>query len=293
MKPINIPKNVRVITSREEVSIDQYFKEIGRVKLLTSEEEIELAKKIKYGDLAAREQLINANLRFVVSVAKQYQNKGVLLLDLINEGNIGLIHAVETFDETKGFRFISYAVYWIRQSILAALTEYSHMIHIPFNQYYLHSRVKKIFDEEKAKGKEITEDEVAKILEIDIQDVTDALKQSDVIGYTVSLSNTLSSDDEKGTLIDVVENKNVKSPDSALMEESMKKDLNKILSKVLDDREKQVICMNYGLGDFEAMSFQEISDRMGLTKECIRQIKEKAMRKLRLYEGNEVLRQYL
>lgn len=293
MKPINIPKNVRVITSREEVSIDQYFKEIGRVKLLTSEEEIELAKKIKYGDLAAREQLINANLRFVVSVAKQYQNKGVLLLDLINEGNIGLIHAVETFDETKGFRFISYAVYWIRQSILAALTEYSHMIHIPFNQYYLHSRVKKIFDEEKAKGKEITEDEVAKILEIDIQDVTDVLKQSDVIGYTVSLSNTLSSDDEKGTLIDVVENKNVKSPDSALMEESMKKDLNKILSKVLDDREKQVICMNYGLGDFEAMSFQEISDRMGLTKECIRQIKEKAMRKLRLYEGNEVLRQYL
>ena len=293
MKPINIPKNVRVITSREEVSIDQYFKEIGRVKLLTSEEEIELAKKIKSGDLIAREQLINANLRFVVSVAKQYQNKGVLLLDLINEGNIGLIHAVETFDETKGFRFISYAVYWIRQSILAALTEYSHMIHIPFNQYYLHSRVKKIFDEEKAKGKEVTEDEVAKILEIDIQDVTDALKQSDIIGYTVSLSNTLSSDDEKGTLIDVVENKNVKSPDSALMEESMRKDLSKILSKVLDDREKQVICMNYGLGDFEAMSFQEISDRMGLTKECIRQVKEKAMRKLRLYEGNEVLRQYL
>ena len=293
MKPINIPKNVRVITSREEVSIDQYFKEIGRVKLLTSEEEIELAKKIKSGDLIAREQLINANLRFVVSVAKQYQNKGVLLLDLINEGNIGLIHAVETFDETKGFRFISYAVYWIRQSILAALTEYSHMIHIPFNQYYLHSRVKKIFDEEKAKGKEVTEDEVAKILEIDIQDVTDALKQSDVIGYTVSLNNTLSSDDEKGTLIDVVENKNVKSPDSALMEESMRKDLNKILSKVLDDREKQVICMNYGLGDFEAMSFQEISDRMGLTKECIRQVKEKAMRKLRLYEGNEILRQYL
>ena len=293
MKPMNIPKNVRVITSREEVSIDQYFKEIGRVKLLTSEEEIELAKKIKSGDLIAREQLINANLRFVVSVAKQYQNKGVLLLDLINEGNIGLIHAVETFDETKGFRFISYAVYWIRQSILAALTEYSHMIHIPLKQYYLHSRVKKKFDQEKAKGKEVTEDEVAKILEIDIQDVTDALKQSDVIGYTVSLNNTLSSDDENGTLIDVVENKNVKSPDSALMEESMRKDLNKILSKVLDDREKQVICMNYGLGDFEAMSFQEISDRMGLTKECIRQVKEKAMRKLRLYEGNEVLRQYL
>lgn len=293
MGPINIPKNVRVITSREEVGIDQYFKDISRIKLLTPEEEIALAKRIKYGDLSARDELVNANLRFVVSVAKQYQNKGVLLLDLINEGNIGLVHAAETFDETKCFRFISYAVYWIRQSILAALTEYSHMIHIPFNQYYLHSRVKKVFEDEKAKGKEVTEEDVARILEIDAEDVSEALKQSDVIGYTVSLSSTLSSDDEKGTLVDVVENKNSKSPDSDLMEESLKNDLNKILNKVLDEREKQVIEMNYGLGEFEAMSFQEISDRMGLTKECIRQIKEKAMRKLRLYEGNEVLRQYL
>ena len=294
MGPINIQKNVRVITSREEVGIDQYFKDISRIKLLTSEEEIALAKQIKYGNLSARDKLINANLRFVISVAKQYQNKGVLLLDLINEGNIGLIHAAETFDETKGFRFISYAVYWIRQSILAALTEYSHMIHIPFNQYYLHSRIKKVFEDEKAKGKEVTEEDVARILEIDREDVSEALKQSDVIGYTVSLSSTLSSDDEKETLVDVVENKNSKSPDSNLMEESMKNDLNKVLNKVLDEREKQVIEMNYGLGDFEAaMSFQEISDRMGLTKECIRHIKEKAMRKLRLYEGNEILRQYL
>lgn len=293
MGPINIPKNVRVITSREEVGIDQYFKDISRIKLLTPEEEIALAKQIKYGDLSARDKLVNANLRFVVSVAKQYQNKGVLLLDLINEGNIGLVHAAETFDETKGFRFISYAVYWIRQSILAALTEYSHMIHIPFNQYYLHSRIKKVFEDEKVKGKEVTEEDVACILKIDAEDIYEALKQSDVIGYTVSLSSTLSSDDEKGTLADIVENKNSKSPDSDLMEESMKNDLNKILNKVLDEREKQVIEMNYGLGEFEAMSFQEISDRMGLTKECIRQIKEKAMRKLRLYEGNEVLRQYL
>lgn len=293
MGPISIQKNVRVITSREEIGIDQYFKDISRIKLLTSEEEVALAKKIKYGDLIARDKLVNANLRFVVSIAKQYQNKGVLLLDLINEGNLGLIHAAETFDETKGFRFISYAVYWIRQSILAALTEYSHMIHIPFNQYYLHSRVKKVFDEERAKGKEIIEEDVACILKIDTEDVTEVLKQSDVIGYTVSLSNTLSSDDEKGTLVDVIKNKNSKAPDSDLMEESMKSDLDKILNKILDEREKQVIEMNYGLREFEAMSFQEISDRMGLTKECIRQIKEKAMRKLRLYEGNEVLRQYL
>ena len=294
MGPISIPKNVRVITVREELGINQYFKEISRIKLLTPEEEVELAKRVKYGDLSAKNKLVEANLRFVVSVAKQYQNKGVLLLDLINEGNLGLVHAAETFDETKGFRFISYAVYWIRQSILAALTEYSHIIHIPFNQYYLHSRVKKVFNEEKAKGQDISEEDVARILEIDTEDVIDVLKQSDVIGYTVSLNNTLSSEDnEKGTLIDIVENKNIKSPDSELMEESMTKDLNKVLNKVLDEREKQVISMNYGLGDFEAMSFQEISDRLGLTKECIRQIKEKAMRKLRLYEGNEILRQYL
>lgn len=293
MRNLNIPKNVRVITAREEVSINQYFKEISRIKLLTKEEEIELAIRIKNGDLEAKNKLVNANLRFVVSVAKQYQNKGVLLLDLINEGNMGLIHAAETFDETKGFRFISYAVYWIRQSVLAALTEYSHMIHIPFNQYYLHSRVKKTFEEERAKGRDITEEEVACILEVNTKEVSDVLKQSNVIGYTISLSNTLSSDEEKGTLVDIVENKNCKSPDADLMDLSMRKDLDKILSKVLNEKEKQVISMNYGLGDFEAMSFQEIGDRMGIIKEGVRQIKEKAMRKLRLYDGSEVLRQYL
>lgn len=293
MKPISIQKNVRIITAREEISIDKYFKEISKIKLLSPEEEIELAEKIKLGDLSARNKLINSNLRFVVSIAKQYQNKGVLLLDLINEGNLGLVHAAETFDETKGVRFVSYAVYWIRQAILAALTEYSHMIHIPFNQYYLHSRVKRVFDEEKTKGKKVTDEEVADILEIKIKDVKEILKQSDIIGYTVSLSNTLSSDEEKGTLVDVVENKNSKAPDADLIKESMKKDLSKLLSKVLDEREKKVINMNYGLEGFEPMSFQEISDRIGLTKECVRQIKEKAMRKLRLYEGSENLRQYL
>lgn len=293
MKTISIPKNVRVITSREEAGIDQYFRDISKIKLLTPEEEIELARKIKEGDLEARDKLVKANLRFVVSIAKQYQNKGVLLLDLLNEGNIGLVHAAETFDETKGFRFISYAVHWIRQAILAALTEYAHMIHIPFNQYYLHSRVKKIFEEEKAKGENVTEEDIAKKLNIDVKDIVGAIQQSDVIGYTVSLSSSLSSDSEKGTLVDVVENKNIKSPDSQLMEESIKKDIDKILTKILDEKEIQIIYMNYGLGDFEAMSFQEIGDRLGLTKECVRQLKEKAMRKLRLYEGSEVLRQYL
>lgn len=293
MKPITIKKNVRVITSREEDSINQYFRDISRIKLLTFEEEKDLARQIKLGNEEAREKLINSNLRFVVSVAKQYQDKGVLLLDLINEGNIGLIHAAETFDETKGFRFISYAVYWIRQAILAALTEQSHIIHIPFNKYYLHSKVKKILDENKVRGVEISEDKVAKILEVDVDDVLDVLKNSDVIGYAISLNSTLSSDDEKGTLEETIKNESIKSPDSELMTESMRQDLDKILFKVLDERERQVIYMNYGLGDFEAMSFDEISDRMHLTKECIRQIKEKAMRKLRLYEGTEVLKQYI
>lgn len=296
MKSIQIQKNVKVITSREEVSIDQYFRDISKIKLLSEKEEKELGEQIKCGGivgLEARDKLIKSNLRFVISVAKQYQNKGVLLLDLINEGNIGLIHAAETFDESRGFRFISYAVYWIRRAILAALTEQSHMIHIPFNQYYLHSRVKKIFEEEKAKGKDVTEEDIANILKVDAEDIFDVLKSNDTINYTVSLNNTLSSEDEKGTLIDVIKNENIKSPDTDLMVESMREDVEKILNKVLDEREKQVISMNYGLGGKEAMSFQEISDRLGLTKECIRQIKEKAMRKLRLFEGNKILRQYL
>lgn len=291
MKSITIPKNVRVITSREENSINQYFKDISKIKLLSADEEVTLAKSIKMGDKVALDKLVNANLRFVVSVAKQYQNKGVLLLDLISEGNIGLIHAAETFDETKGFRFISYAVYWIRQAILAALTEQSHMIHIPFNQFYLTSRVKKVFDEEKAKGKHLTEEEIATILDIDLNDVQDSLNQT--IGYTVSLDRKISSDEDKSTLVDIVENKNIKTPDSDLMKESMTNDLLHFMRKVLDEREFVVMVLNYGIGKEGPMSFQEIGDRMGLTKECIRQVKEKALRKLRLHDGNVVLKQYI
>lgn len=292
MKSFVITKNVRVITSREESSIDQYFKDISRIKLLTFEEEIDLAKQIKNGSKQALDKLVNANLRFVVSVAKQYQNKGVLLLDLINEGNIGLIHAAETFDEQKGFRFISYAVHWIRQAILAALTKQSHTIHIPLNQFNLSSKVRKIVEEEKSKGIELTDEDLADRLDIDIEDIRDILNQT--LGYTVSLDSTLSVDDEKSTLADVLKNDNAKSPDADLIEGSISKDLMTFINKVLDDREKQVIIMNYGLGGFESpMSFQEIGDRMGLTKECIRQIKEKALRKLRLHDGNRILKQYL
>lgn len=295
MKPITIPKGSRVITSREESSIDQYFRDISHIKLLSAEEEVLLAKEIKCGSKEALDKLVNSNLRFVVSVAKQYQNKGVLLLDLISEGNLGLIHAAETFDESKGFRFISYAVYWIRQAILAALTEQSHMIHIPFNQFYLTSRVKKVFEEEQAKGKQVTEEEVAALFDIDLEEVQESLHQT--LGYTVSLNNTISSDEDKSTLVDVIKNENAESPDSKLMEESMRKDIFGFLDKILDEREKEVIVLNYGLGRESAMAFDEIGDQMGLTKECIRQIKEKALRKLRLrrddsFAGN-LLKQYL
>lgn len=295
MKTITISKGSRVITSREESAIDQYFKDISHIKLLSAEEEIYLAKEIRSGSKEALNKLVNANLRFVISVAKQYQNKGVLLLDLISEGNLGLIHAAETFDETRGFRFISYAVYWIKQAILAALTEQSHMIHIPFNQFYLTSRVKKIFEEENIKGNQLTEEEAAKQLGISLEEVREGLNQT--IGYTVSLNNTISSDEDKATLVDIVKNEDAKSPDSKLLEESMSKDLYCFLDKTLDEREKMVIVLSYGIGRDFPMSFEEIGNVMGLTKECIRQIKEKALRKLRLRRDDSSagynLKQYL
>lgn len=291
MQSFTIKKNVKVITAREENSIDLYFKDISKIPLLSKQEEIDLAKLIKEGSKEALDKLVTSNLRFVISIAKQYQNKGVLLLDLINEGNIGLIHAAKTFDETRGFRFISYAVYWIRQSILAALTEQSHLIHIPFNQYYFSSKVKRVLEEEKAKGNEISDEELANFLETSLKEVRASLHQT--VGHVVSLDNTLSSDKEKSTLMDVVENKGTKSPDADLLNESMIQDLNKVLNKVLDDREKTVIVLNYGLNGNSPMAFQEIGDRLGLTKECIRQVKEKALRKLRLYDGNILLKQYL
>lgn len=295
MKTITISKGSRIITSREESAIDQYFKDISHIKLLSAEEEICLAKEIRSGSKEALNKLVNANLRFVISVAKQYQNKGVLLLDLISEGNLGLIHAAETFDETRGFRFISYAVYWIKQAILAALTEQSHMIHIPFNQFYLTSRVKKIFEEENIKGNQLTEEEAAKQLGISLEEVREGLNQT--IGYTVSLNNTISSDEDKATLVDIVKNEDAKSPDSQLLEESMSKDLYCFLDKTLDEREKMVIILSYGIGRDFPMSFEEIGNVMGLTKECIRQIKEKALRKLRLRRDDSSagynLKQYL
>lgn len=293
MNPITIAKNVRVITSKEEDSLDKYFKDVNKFKLLTPDEERQLAKRIHEGDRNALNKLVNSNLRFVISVAKQYQNKGVLLLDLINEGNIGLIQAAEKFDETKGFRFISYAVWWIRQSIMAALTDQSHMIHIPFNQFYDNSRIKRICEDAKQQGKNLTEEEVAELLNISIEEAQQ--KMNITLAHTVSLDNTISTDEDKSSLIDIVPNREAESPDAGLMKESLKKDLLTFIYKILDEREAEVIILNYGLKADRPMSFDEIADYLGVTKECIRQVKEKAIRKMRLYDGslNETLKQYL
>lgn len=283
----------RIITSREEVSIGIYFKEISKSKILTAEEETELVKAAQAGDKEAFNKLISSNLRFVVSIAKKYQNKGVLLLDLINEGNIGLINAVENFDVSLGYRFISYAVYWIKQAILSALTEQAHLIHIPFNQYYLGAKAKKILEESKQKGIHLSEEEIAKQMSVNIKDIKENLGHD--IGFAVSLNIKIGdSDDGKSQcLLDVTEDKNTKSPDENLMRNSIVEDIMAFLNKVLDEREKTVIVLNYGIGREAPMSFSEISRHLGLTNESIRQIKEKAMRKMRLYEGNSCLRQYL
>lgn len=294
MKPKSfvITKNERVITSREEESINKYFRDISKIKLLSPEEEILLSKKIKEGDKVALDKLIVSNLRFVVSIAKQYQHKGVLLMDLINEGNIGLIHAAKTFDETKGCRFISYAVFWIRQRILQTLTEQSHLVHIPFNQYYLTSKVKKLNDEAILHNKVLSEEEIASNLDVTLEDVKSALNQN--IGFAISLDKSVSSDDEeKSSLIDLIQNENVESPDSVLLKNSRTLDIMNFLSKVLDNKELEVIILNFGFNREFPMSFVEISDKLNLTKECIKQIKEKALRKLRLHDGNIILKQYL
>lgn len=284
---------VKIITSKEESSIDIYFKEISKNKVLTAEEEIDLVKAAQSGDQKAFTKLISSNLRFVVSIAKQYQNKGVLLLDLINEGNIGLINAIENFDLSLGYRFISYAVYWIRQSILSALTEQAHIIHIPFNQYYLGAKAKKILEESKQKGIHLSEEDIAKQMSVKIEDIKSNIGHD--IGFAVSLNTKIgdSEDDKNRCLLDITEDKNIDSPDSNLMKDSILKDIIYLLDKVLDEREKSIIILNYGIGKDSPMSFSEISRNLNLTTESIRQIKEKAMRKLRLYEGNSYLKQYL
>ena len=278
-------------TNRESKSLDQYLQEIGKVNLLTPDEEVDLAIKIRKGDGDAQEKLVRANLRFVVSVAKQFQNKGLSLGDLINEGNLGLIKAAQRFDETRGFKFISYAVWWIRQGIMSALANHQRVVRLPLNRVGELTKISKAYrDLEQEYERKPTTEELAKILEMTAEEVAYSLQIS---GRYVSMDAPLKSGDEnKNSLMDVLPNDNQPLPDKDLMKESLKNEVTNILS-TLDAREAEVIRLSFGIGRNQKATLEEIGDRFNLTRERIRQIKEKALRKLRISKKSERLKAYL
>ena len=278
-------------TNRESKSLDQYLQEIGKVNLLTPDEEVDLAIKIRKGDGDAQEKLVRANLRFVVSVAKQFQNKGLSLGDLINEGNLGLIKAAKRFDETRGFKFISYAVWWIRQGIMSALANHQRAVRLPLNRVGELTKISKAYrDLEQEFERKPTTDELAKILDMTTDEVAYALQIS---ARYVSMDAPLKSGDEnKNSLMDVLPNDNQPLPDNSLMKESLKNEITNVLS-TLNAREAEVIRLSFGIGRNQKATLAEIGDRFNLTRERIRQIKEKALRKLRGSKRGDRLKAYL
>jgi RNA polymerase primary sigma factor len=287
MRQLKITKS---ITNRESQSLEKYLQEIGRVELITPEEEVKLAIRIKQGDQKALDKLTKANLRFVVSVAKQYQNQGLTLPDLINEGNLGLIKAAQRFDETRGFKFISYAVWWIRQSILQALAEQSRIVRLPLNKVGLTNRIQKAYSQlEQQFEREPSPEELAEVLELEIEEVSSTLG---IGGRHISVDTPL-SEGEDNTLIDVMENPNSESASENLeYNESLKTDIDRSL-QTLTERQKEVICFFFGIGVDHPMSLEDIGDRFSLTRERVRQIKDKAITKLRSNSGAKSLRNYL
>ncbi len=287
MRQLKITKS---ITNRESQSLEKYLQEIGKVELITPEEEVKLAIRIKQGDQKALDKLTKANLRFVVSVAKQYQNQGLTLPDLINEGNLGLIKAAQRFDETRGFKFISYAVWWIRQSILQALAEQSRIVRLPLNKVGLTNRIAKAYSLlEQQFEREPSAEELAELLELDIEEVTSTLG---IGGRHISVDTPL-SEGEDNTLIDVMENPNADRAETNIEHnESLKLDIDRSL-KTLTERQKEVICFFFGIGVDHPMSLEDIGDRFSLTRERVRQIKDKAITKLRSNSGAKSLRNYL
>ncbi|MCH7827068.1 MAG: sigma-70 family RNA polymerase sigma factor [Bacteroidetes bacterium] len=276
-------------TNRESQSLDKYLQEIGKVDLLTAEQEIELAIKIKKGDQSALELLTKANLRFVVSVAKQYQNQGLSLGDLINEGNLGLIKAAKRFDETRGFKFISYAVWWIRQSILQALAEQSRIVRLPLNKVGALNKIGKAYSNlEQEFEREPSASEIANELEMDVGEISDNLKIS---GRHISVDAPFVHG-ENNSLLDVIENEHQPEPDDSLMNESLKSEIERALSS-LSERETEVIKLYYGLKKEHSLTLEEIGERFNLTRERVRQIKEKAIRRLRHASRSKNLRIYL
>lgn len=287
MRQLKITKS---ITNRESQSLEKYLQEIGKVELISPEEEVKLAVLIKKGDQAALEKLTKANLRFVVSVAKQYQNQGLTLPDLINEGNLGLIKAAQRFDETRGFKFISYAVWWIRQSIMQALAEQSRIVRLPLNKVGLTNRISKAYSQlEQEFEREPTPEELAELLDIDTEEVAATLG---VAARHVSMDQPL-SDGEESTLIDVLVNENATKTDNELdVVASLKTEIERSLA-TLTDRQKEVICYFFGIGIDHPMSLEDIGERFSLTRERVRQIKDKAITKLRTTSRCKLLRDYL
>ena len=287
MRQLKISKS---ITNRESQSLEKYLQEIGKVELITPEEEVRLATLIKQGDQLALDRLTKANLRFVVSVAKQYQNQGLSLPDLINEGNLGLIKAAQRFDETRGFKFISYAVWWIRQSILQSLAEQSRIVRLPLNKVGLTNRIQKAYSLlEQQFEREPSAEELAEALDMDIEEVTATLG---INSRHVSMDSPL-SEGEESTLIDVLENPNADKTDGELDHtESLKTEIDRSL-KTLTDRQKEVICYFFGIGVDHPMSLEDIGERFSLTRERVRQIKDKAITKLRANNRCQTLRTYL
>ncbi|MBK9451338.1 MAG: sigma-70 family RNA polymerase sigma factor [Bacteroidetes bacterium] len=287
MRQLKISKQ---ITNRESQSLDKYLQEIGKVELLTPDDEVELARRIREGDQAALEKLTKANLRFVVSVAKQYQNQGLSLGDLINEGNLGLIKAAKRFDETRGFKFISYAVWWIRQSILQALAEQSRIVRLPLNRVGALNKIGKAFSKlEQEFEREPSPQEISEILEgMSENEVQDTLKIS---GRHISMDAPLVQGEEN-RLLDVLENEEEPDPDSGLINESLSKEVERALS-TLTQREAEVIRLYFGIGVEHSLTLEEIGEKFDLTRERVRQIKEKAIRRLRHTSRSKGLKAYL
>ncbi|MEA1786952.1 sigma-70 family RNA polymerase sigma factor [Arenibacter sp. GZD96] len=286
MRQLKITKQV---TNRETASLDKYLQEIGKVDLITADEEVELAQRIKAGDQAALEKLTKANLRFVVSVAKQYQNQGLTLPDLINEGNLGLIKAAQRFDETRGFKFISYAVWWIRQSILQALAEQSRIVRLPLNKIGSINKINKTFAFlEQAHERVPSAEEIAKELDMTVEDVKQSLKNS---GRHVSMDAPL-IDGEDSNLYDVLRSGESPNPDRELLHESLRTEIERAL-ETLTPREADVIRLYFGLAGQHSMTLEEIGETFDLTRERVRQIKEKAIRRLKHTSRSKILKTYL
>jgi len=286
MRQLKITKQV---TNRETASLDKYLQEIGKVDLITAEEEVELAQKVKAGDQLALEKLTKANLRFVVSVAKQYQNQGLTLPDLINEGNLGLIKAAQRFDETRGFKFISYAVWWIRQSILQALAEQSRIVRLPLNKIGSINKINKTYAFlEQSHERPPSAEEIANELDMTINDVKESMKNS---GRHVSMDAPL-VEGEDSNLYDVLRSGESPNPDKELIHESLRTEIVRAL-ETLTPREADVIKLYFGLGNHHPMTLEEIGETFDLTRERVRQIKEKAIRRLKHTSRSKILKTYL